>query len=359
MVDHSLFIDLHIVSASSRVSLEDPFLSLTKSKQQPNKSNQTKNQQQIMNLTSSSVSLAVIVACLAGGNVDAFTHHQQCRHSPVVNVQQQRTTFVVANNSPYTTSLFMAEGKELEDIKAAWEEAIGKAKENVAKAQKELEESGVLDELEQKVNEFDPEAALAEAKSAVDTGVKQFGEISKNVFRSIKNGEYKVVDVYLFFKTIAISGVNASPLARMFPFKVLVELLNYSLRLDVNSRLNVLIAEEIDYRLKKSVFDKKRELGAQTRMALQEFTGKEDYEAGDVLEAVQSKMKDAEDELTKFIGEVNAQNQKFEESSTIVEEFEDVDEAVEAELITSSEAPEEEEEERPSVDTIDAEVEEN
>ena len=273
-----------------------------------------------MNLTTFSVSLAVIVACLEGGNVDAFAHRQQYRHSPVVNVQQQQhTTFVVANNSPYTTSLSMAEPNRLEDIQAAWEEAIGNAKENVAKAQKELKESGVLDELEQKINEFDPEAALAEAKSAVDTGVKQFGEISKNVFQSIKNGEYKVVDVYLFFKTIAISGVNASPLAKMFPFKVLVELLNYSLTLDVNSRLNVLIAEEIDYRLKKSVYEKKRELGAQTKMALQEFTGKEDYEAGDVLEAVQNKMKDAEDELTKFIGEVNAQNQKFEESSTIVE----------------------------------------
>lgn len=224
----------------------------------------------------------------------------------------------------------------------SWEESVSKVQTSLLKAQKDFEDSGILEEIETKFNEMDVEEVKKEVQQLVEGRINAFtgkdeyhlGDISKEVLRGVQEGEYKVEDVFLVVKMIATAGVNMNPLAQLFPIKVLVELLNYSLKLDVNARLNMYLAGEIDRRFKLVVEEKKSELGEYTKKALMEFTGKDKYEPGDVLQAVEDMTKDTVAKMDEIfaLGDVNAANDEL--VGTIVTELDNVDEVIdEAEVI--------------------------
>ena len=71
------------------------------------------------------------------------------------------------------------------------------------------------------------------------------------------------------------------------PIKFLVEVLNYSLLVDVGERLAGMVAVEIDKRVKEALTgDQDYRLGDLTKRAVRDFTGKEEYAFGDVSREV-------------------------------------------------------------------------
>jgi len=94
-------------------------------------------------------------------------------------------------------------------------------------------------------------------------------------------------------KALLSFNVGLSAVGGLLPIKFLVEVLNYSLLVDVGERLAGLVAVEIDKRVKEALTgDEDYRLGDLTKRAVKTFTGKDDYEFGDVSREVMRRRDD-------------------------------------------------------------------
>lgn len=126
----------------------------------------------------------------------------------------------------------------------------------------------------------------------------KFGDMSKEVIRRLRNGEYTKDDLWLFLKIVATIGINMQPVTRVLPLKVLIDLLNYtmeaSIAQSVGEKVVSSITTEIDGRMKEMVTgDRNYQMGDITKRALSKWTGKENYEVGDITKTMLDKRAEA------------------------------------------------------------------
>ncbi|OEU16021.1 hypothetical protein FRACYDRAFT_261079 [Fragilariopsis cylindrus CCMP1102] len=125
----------------------------------------------------------------------------------------------------------------------------------------------------------------------------QFGDISKELIRRLRDGEYTRDDLLLFIKVVATIGINLTPVARILPVKVLLQLLNVSLEANIAQRVGdkmiSSLTNEIDSRMKEFVTgNREYQLGDYTSNIISKWTGKEKYEFGDLTTTISRKRKE-------------------------------------------------------------------
>lgn len=128
----------------------------------------------------------------------------------------------------------------------------------------------------------------------------QFGDMSKEVIRRLKDGEYTRDDLWLFLRIVATIGINLQPVTSVLPLKVLMQLLNMTMEASiaqtVGDKVVSALTNEIEGRVKELVTgDSNYELGDFTKRALSNWTGKETYEFGDVTRTMLAKRAEARD----------------------------------------------------------------
>ena len=122
----------------------------------------------------------------------------------------------------------------------------------------------------------------------------EFGDMTKEIVRRFKDGEYTRDDLLLFLKIVATIGINIQPVTSVLPLKVLTDLLNMvmeaSIAQSVGERVATAITNEIDARMKEMVTgDRNYQLGDITKRSLAKWTGKENYEIGDITKTLLEK----------------------------------------------------------------------
>ncbi|CAB9531029.1 expressed unknown protein [Seminavis robusta] len=127
----------------------------------------------------------------------------------------------------------------------------------------------------------------------------QVGDISKEVVRKVWAGEYDLENVVLMIRVLLQMGASFTPIARLLPVKVLLELLNVGLAQDVGSKVMGGVATSLDERFKEAVTgDSNYKLGDKSKeqlsSALAKFTGKDSYSFGDISQAVSSRVSEME-----------------------------------------------------------------
>ena len=90
-------------------------------------------------------------------------------------------------------------------------------------------------------------------------------------------------------------GASLTPIARLLPVKVLLEILNVGLAQDVGSKVLGGVAKTLDERFKSAITgDAKYQLGDLTKKqltnAVAKFTGKDSYSFGDISQAVAARL---------------------------------------------------------------------
>lgn len=131
----------------------------------------------------------------------------------------------------------------------------------------------------------------------------EFGDMTKEIVRRFKDGEYTRDDLLLFLKIVATIGINIQPVTSVLPLKVLTDLLNMvmeaSIAQTVGERVATAITGEIDARMKEMVTgDRNYQLGDITKRSLEKWTGKE-YEFGDITKTLLEKRAAASDGTEK------------------------------------------------------------
>lgn len=117
------------------------------------------------------------------------------------------------------------------------------------------------------------------------------GDISKEVVRRAWAGEYDLEDMFLMIRVLLQMGASFTPLARLLPVKLLLELLNVGLAQDVGSKVVGKVATSLDERFKEAITgDAKYQLGDKTKdqlsKSLTKLTGKDSYAFGDISRVV-------------------------------------------------------------------------
>lgn len=113
----------------------------------------------------------------------------------------------------------------------------------------------------------------------------EFGDLTREIVRRVSTGEYTLDDLFLLLKALAVFEASISPVAGLFPVKLLIELLNFSLANDVVGRVSSALAMELDRRLKKEILGNENYvMGDATKRtianAVGAFTGKGMFEIG-------------------------------------------------------------------------------
>lgn len=148
---------------------------------------------------------------------------------------------------------------------------------------------------------------LAQEKAANYAGKEtaadyKFGDISRTVVSKVQSGEYSVSDVYLALRVLLAAGFSVLPVAHLLPVQALFSLVELGLAKDMGGRLLEVLATTVDSRMKEALTGNANyQLGDLTkdrlRKGLASFTGKDTYQVGDILRAIQgreeSKTKDS------------------------------------------------------------------
>mmetsp|Transcript_5468 Transcript_5468/g.9003 ORF Transcript_5468/g.9003 Transcript_5468/m.9003 type:complete len:331 (-) Transcript_5468:49-1041(-) len=132
----------------------------------------------------------------------------------------------------------------------------------------------------------------AKDKAAEFTGKLdyQVGDVSQEVLRRVRNGDYQMEDVILLCKILVTLGAEFSPLASALPAKFLLQLVNYGLAQEVGGKVFDVAATTLDRRMKEAVTgDADYALGDLTKKSILKFIGKEDYEFGDLSRTISEK----------------------------------------------------------------------
>jgi hypothetical protein len=113
----------------------------------------------------------------------------------------------------------------------------------------------------------------------------EFGDLTKLIVS--RASQLTMKDATMLLKALLSFNVGLSSVGGLLPIKFLVEVLNYSLLVDVGERLAGMVAVEIDKRVKEALTgDAEYKLGDLTKRAVKSFTRKENYEFGDVSREV-------------------------------------------------------------------------
>jgi hypothetical protein len=113
----------------------------------------------------------------------------------------------------------------------------------------------------------------------------EFGDLTKLIVS--RASQLTMKDATMLLKALLSFNVGLSSVGGLLPIKFLVEVLNYSLLVDVGERLAGMVAVEIDKRVKEALTgDAEYKLGDLTKRAVRSFTGKEEYAFGDVSREV-------------------------------------------------------------------------
>jgi hypothetical protein len=135
--------------------------------------------------------------------------------------------------------------------------------------------------------------AIAKEKVANFTGKKdyQIGDMSKEIVRRVRSGEYELSDVFLALRVLLATGASLTPITSVLPIRVLLDLVNLGLAQDVTGKLVGVLASNLDERMKQALTgDVNYQLGDVTktklRQALMDFTGKKTYEFGDLSRTI-------------------------------------------------------------------------
>ena len=113
----------------------------------------------------------------------------------------------------------------------------------------------------------------------------EFGDLTKLIVS--RASQLTMKDATMLLKALLSFNVGLSSVGGLLPIKFLVEVLNYSLLVDVGERLAGMVAVEIDKRVKEALTgDSEYKLGDLTKRAVKSFTGKEEYAFGDVSREV-------------------------------------------------------------------------
>ena len=113
----------------------------------------------------------------------------------------------------------------------------------------------------------------------------EFGDLTKLIVS--RASQLTMKDATMLLKALLSFNVGLSSVGGLLPIKFLVEVLNYSLLVDVGERLAGMVAVEIDKRVKEALTgDSEYKLGDLTKRAVKSFTKKENYEFGDVSREV-------------------------------------------------------------------------
>ncbi|CAH0372921.1 unnamed protein product [Pelagomonas calceolata] len=113
----------------------------------------------------------------------------------------------------------------------------------------------------------------------------EFGDLTKLIVS--RASQLTMKDATMLLKALLSFNVGLSSVGGLLPIKFLVEVLNYSLLVDVGERLAGMVAVEIDKRVKEALTgDSEYKLGDLTKRAVKTFTRKENYEFGDVSREV-------------------------------------------------------------------------
>ena len=144
----------------------------------------------------------------------------------------------------------------------------------------------------------------------------EFGDVSKETVRRIAAGEVNMQDFILLLKILIAIGATVGPLAELLPFTFLLEALNISIEQKVGGKVMEVLAKTLDSRIVGALFtsDDKNLLGDVAKRSLLSgilsFTGKQNYESGDIQRAViqhenedHSEEKTLDIDLTEFAGQ--------------------------------------------------------
>jgi len=127
----------------------------------------------------------------------------------------------------------------------------------------------------------------AKEKVAELTGKEQyeFGDLTKVIVS--RAAELDMQEATTLLNTLQKVNIDLSPVGDLLPIKFLIDVLNYSLLVDVGRPLASMVAVEIDKRFKATATgDGDYKLGDLTKNAMKTFTGKDNYEYGDVSREV-------------------------------------------------------------------------
>jgi len=120
----------------------------------------------------------------------------------------------------------------------------------------------------------------------------EFGDVSKETVRRIAAGEVNMQDFILLLKILLAIGATIGPLAELLPFTFLLEALNISIEQKVGGKVMEVLAKSLDSRIVGALFtsDDKNLIGDVAKRSLLSgilsFTGKPNYESGDIQRAV-------------------------------------------------------------------------
>ena len=116
-----------------------------------------------------------------------------------------------------------------------------------------------------------------------------FGDIAKELIRRASSSDVSIQDILLLLKILLTVGASFTPLAKLLPLTVLLDMMNVSIEARIGGKLLEVLAESLDDRFKAAVTAE--ELGDLAKRSLvvgiTSFTGKERYEEGDIEQAVQ------------------------------------------------------------------------
>lgn len=130
----------------------------------------------------------------------------------------------------------------------------------------------------------------------------RFGDVTKELMHRVASSEINMQDTILLLKILLALGATLGPLTQLLPFTFLVEVLNLSLEQKVGGKILEVLSKTLDSRLVASLFtgDDKNLIGDVVKRSVLggvlQFTGKSDYEPGDIQRTVQQRgQQDGED----------------------------------------------------------------
>jgi hypothetical protein len=133
----------------------------------------------------------------------------------------------------------------------------------------------------------------------------QFGDVTKTILHRVRTGEYRVDDVYLALRVLVTAGIAIAPITNALPLKLLLQLIEADLAKDVAVRVTESVAMSLDARCKQALTGKSDyQLGDWTKDQLQrrvrQWTGKDEYEFGDIVRALSSQTKERNQSAQPF-----------------------------------------------------------
>ncbi|KAL3768555.1 hypothetical protein ACHAW5_004966 [Stephanodiscus triporus] len=121
----------------------------------------------------------------------------------------------------------------------------------------------------------------------------RFGDVTKELVHRVVSQEVNMKDWILLLKILIALGATIGPLAELLPFTFLIEALNLSLEQKLGGKILDVLSKTLDSRLVAALFtpDDKSLIGDVIKRSVLsgvlEFTGKSNYESGDIQRAVQ------------------------------------------------------------------------